>query len=135
MIRDIEAGASVSGVFLIKAIQFLKTKDKRPYSAITFVDKSDEMRSFIWDTHLTHLRAGMFVKASGIARMHKEQLVIRLTDSAITPVPTPDNLDDYINSLDGLTINKLWEELLGYVNAIQHTELGMLNNLIRKRFI
>lgn len=119
MIQEIKSGSNVSAVFLIKEIQFLKTKDKRPYTAITFVDRTGEIRAFIWDRHLSHLSAGRFCKASGVARENKGEIVIRLKDSGITPVPRPDNLDDYIYSLDALTIKKLWEELIGFVEAMQ----------------
>jgi 23S rRNA maturation-related 3'-5' exoribonuclease YhaM len=119
MIRDIQSDSKVSDVFLVKEIQFLKTKDKRPYTAITFMDRSGEIKSFIWDTHLTHIRAGTFVKASGFAKEHNGDLVIRLKDSGITPVPRPENLDDYIVALDHMTVKTLWEELMGFVNGIQ----------------
>lgn len=119
MIRDIQSDSKVSDVFLIKEIQFVKTKDKRPYTAITLMDRSGEIKSFIWDSHLTHIRAGTFVKVSGFCKEHNGSLVIRLKDTGITPVPRPDNLDDYILALDPMTIKTLWEELLGFVNNIQ----------------
>jgi len=120
MIENIKEGATVSDVFLVKESSCLKTKkDKRPYTALNFVDKSGEIKAFVWDKHLTHIRAGTFVKASGTAAKHNDLIVLRLKDTGITPVPKPSNLDDYLHSLDALTIKNLWEELLGTVNAMQ----------------
>lgn len=119
MIQTIKSGSKVSDVFLVKEIQFLKTKDKRPYTALTFIDKSGEIRSFVWDTHLSHIRAGTFVKASGAAAEHKGDMVIRLDETGIMPVKKPDNLDDYIYALDAVTIKSLWEELMGFINGMQ----------------
>jgi len=118
MISDIAPG-NFSGVFLVSECKVLKTrKDKRPYTAITFQDKSGQIKSFVWDKELNYIRAGSFVKASGEAKMHNDELVLRLTDTGITPVKQPDNLDDYIYSLDSLTIKTLWEELLSIVNGV-----------------
>jgi 3'-5' exoribonuclease len=119
MIADIKPG-KFSGVFLVSECKVLKTrKDKRPYTLISFKDKSGEITAFVWDKELNYIRAGSFVKASGFAKIHKEELVLRLDDSGITPVKQPDNLDEYIYSLDSLTIKTMWEELLSIVGGVK----------------
>lgn len=118
MIADIKPG-KVSGVFLISDCKVLKTKDKRPYTRLSFKDKSGEIDAFVWDRELRYLRAGSFVKVSGVTRESKGQTVLALTETAITKVKQPENLDEYIYSLDGLTIKTMWTELLGIINAVQ----------------
>jgi 23S rRNA maturation-related 3'-5' exoribonuclease YhaM len=120
-IIDIKPKTVVSGIFLVKEISFLKTKDNgnRPYTAITFKDKSGEIRSFCWDKHLTLIRPGTFVKLTGNSQERNEEVLLSFKDSAIHPVKQPENLEDYILSLDSLTINRLWEELIGIVNGVQ----------------
>lgn len=132
MIIDIKPG-KVSGIFLVTACKVLRTKkDKRPYTRLSFKDKSGEIDAFIWDKELHYIRAGMFIKASGETRdsSNKNKLVLALTEAAITRVKQPDNLDDYIYSLDSLTIKTMWTELLGIVNAVQDPFYRALLNLL-----
>ena len=117
MINEIKVGP-VSGVFLISACKALRTQDKRPYTLLELRDKSGIIKAFVWDKQLTMLRAGMFIKASGIAKEHENAIVLKFDDTSITPVRQPNNLDDYIYSLDALTLNRLWEELLGIIEGV-----------------
>jgi 3'-5' exoribonuclease len=120
MIVDIKDKDNVSSVFLVKEASCLKTKkDKRPYTVLNFIDKTGEIKAFIWDKHLSHIRAGSFVKASGTAALHNDLIVLRLKDTGITPVPKPSNLDNYLHALDAMTISSLWEELSGTASAMQ----------------
>lgn len=108
-----------SGTFLVSEVKQLKTKDKRPYTVLELRDKTGQISAFIWDKQLTFLRAGIFIKASGEAKEHDGRVVLKLTPTAITPIKQPDNLDDYVFSLDAVTINRLWGELLGVVEGMQ----------------
>lgn len=121
MIKDIvEKGEGpFSGVFIVADIQCRKTSDKRPFTVITFGDKTGRIKGYIWDKQLTYLKSGTFLKASGQVKFYNKELVLRLSEESIQPVKRPDSLDDFINSLDSLTINTLWEELLGTINSIQ----------------
>lgn len=117
MINDIKVGP-VSGVFLISICKALRTQDKRPYTLLELKDKSGSIKAFVWDKQLTMLRPGMFIKASGVAREHDGAIVLKFEDTSITPVRQPSNLDDYVYSLDGVTLNRLWEELLGIIDGV-----------------
>ena len=126
MIDDIKPGPT-SGVYLISECKVLKTKDKqRPYTLLRLADKSGEIKAFVWDSQLRHLRAGKFVKVSGQAKEHNGEMVLRLNQASITPVKEPENLDDYIYSLDSLTLNTLWEELRGIINGVKSSYFSAL---------
>lgn len=118
MINDIKPG-QISGVFLIEECKVLRTQDKRPYTLLELKDKSGKIKAFVWDKELPFLRPGMFIKASGTAKDHKDGIVLKFDETAITPIKAPQNLDDYIYSLDSITINRLWEELLGVINSVR----------------
>jgi len=117
MNKDIIPGP-VSDVFLVSTCKVLRTADKRPYTLLELRDKSGIIKAFVWDKQLTYLRPGMFIKASGLAKEHDGAIILKFEETSITPVKQPLNLDNYIYSLDSLTLNKLWEELLGLVDGV-----------------
>lgn len=133
MIEDIKPGPT-SGVFLVSECKVLKTKDKkRPYTLLKLADKSGEIKAFVWDSELRHLRPGRFIKVSGQAKEHKGEMVLQLNQASITPVKEPENLDDYIYSLDSLTLNTLWEEFRGFINGVKTSYFKALLNTLLDR--
>jgi len=132
-LKDIGVGP-FSGVLLLSNVKHLQTKDSRPYTRLTLKDKSAEIDAFIWDDHVSFISAGDFVKVSGEVKLRDgEQKVLRINQSSITPVKRPDNLDDYIYSLDNETREQLWKELLKFIESVNDKLLKrLLENLISK---
>lgn len=132
-IKKLEAGP-ISQVCLIKEINQLHTKDKkRPFTSIVLTDKSGEIKAFVWDKHLTHLRPNTFIKLSGEVKEHEGSMVLRVNEQSITPINTPKNLEDYVYSLDCLSVSNLWEELQGFIQAIQDPFFkGIVNSIINE---
>ena len=132
MIVDIVPGP-VSGVFLIFDLKNLKTEDKRPYTLFEFKDKTGTVKGFVWNKTVVNLKPGDFVKITAEAQERKGEIVLKLSDTSLMKVGTPDNIDDYIYSLDSLTISNLWVELLGYINLIQDKQIKeLLSTLIEE---
>lgn len=125
MIENIKPG-KVSGVFLISSIKSLRTEDKRPYTLFEFKDRVAKIKAFLWNASINYLKPGDFVKITCEAQEHKNELVLRLSESAITKIDTPENMHEYVYALDDITVKNLWIELMGFVNSVQDKEIVAL---------
>ncbi|MEW6429687.1 MAG: HD domain-containing protein [Thermodesulfobacteriota bacterium] len=81
-IGEIGDGMTVTGVFLVKSMSRLETKNGKPYLSLQLMDKSGEIPARVWDNAdvlKEQCPAGAFVAIGGQAESFRDSLQLRIT--------------------------------------------------------
>lgn len=131
-IQELQVG-QITQVFLIKKVNIGKTGAGKPYTGFILKDRHAEIKCVIWGETLSQYKDGMFVQITGEVAPYQDSLQIKANRQSIMPVPIPSNIEDYLYSLDGVTTQRLWEELISEIELIQDNFLkAVVSNVIKQ---
>lgn len=129
-IKNLRINDKPSQVFLIKDVKLSRTREGKYFTGLVLTDKTGEIKCTIWDEHIKFVQPGQFCQISGRIYEYKEQLAMSTNKDSVMPIKNPANIEDYIYSIDGATIERLYGELTTRVQSVQNESLKELLNLV-----
>lgn len=125
-ICELREGDNISGIYLCKNKQNLKTKAGKSYYSLLLQDKTGTVDAKVWDLNngIEHFESMDFIKVDGMVTSFQGALQVNVRRVRRTQEQEYD-MRDYLPT-SRFSINDMMKELTGYITTIQNPYLKAL---------
>lgn len=134
-IQEFAEGDRIQNFFIIKTLEIKINRNNKEYMDLTLGDRTGEVNAKLWDLNNIDenlYRENMLIKVRG--RIVQWQAQLQLNIERIRPVEDSDgvSIEDFIQSAP-YDPQWMYNELLKYLEKIQHTEIYLIVQTILER--
>lgn len=125
-IYELREGENISGIYLCKNKQNLKTKAGKSYYSLLLQDKTGTVDAKVWDLNngIEHFESMDFIKIDGMVTSFQGALQVNVRRVRRTQEQEYD-IRDYLPT-SRFSIDDMMKELTGYITTIQNPYLKVL---------
>lgn len=127
LIKDIQDGQTVHGLFLVKEMSRSETKTGKPYLILTIIDSSGELAGRVWENAgqlMAECSAGTIVSLTGQAQAYKGILQLKISTIQAVP-PESADISLFLPAVSG-DIKAMAAELLKLIKSVEEPHLKEL---------
>lgn len=134
-IQEFAEGDRIQNFFIIKTLEIKINRNNKEYMDLTLGDRTGEVNAKLWDLNNIDenlYRENMLIKVRG--RIVQWQAQLQLNIERIRPVEDSDgvSIEDFVQSAP-YDPQWMYNELLKYLEKIQHTEIYLIVQTILER--
>lgn len=134
-IQEFAEGDRIQNFFIIKTLEIKINRNNKEYMDLTLGDRTGEVNAKLWDLNNIDenlYRENMLIKVRG--RIVQWQAQLQLNIERIRPVEDSDgvSIEDFVQSAH-YDPQWMYNELLKYLEKIQHTEIYLIVQTILER--
>ncbi|MDD3222590.1 MAG: HD domain-containing protein [Lachnospiraceae bacterium] len=125
-VGELQEGANISGIYLCKNKQNLKTKAGKSYYSMILQDKTGTIDAKVWELNngIEHFESMDFIKVDGMVTSFLGSLQVNVRRVRRTQEQEY-NIQDYLPTSQ-FPIDGMMEELTGYIESIENPYLKAL---------
>jgi 3'-5' exoribonuclease len=133
-IKELQEGARISDLFMVKSSRLAETRAGKAYIQLTLMDKSGEINGPVWDRAeelFPHCSPGSFLQVQAVVQSYREQLQLKI--DVMQPVSSEEiHLADFVPSCpkDRAALAQRMQEL---VASVENQFLRKLLNRFLKK--